>query len=652
MRHGGDTVAHDRDRQGTGSHANGATQVQRSPGRRTRTEGLVQARAADSGASAPAATDSAAVQAHAAEGVAGSGSALPFADTIQASFGKHDLSGVEAHIGGQAGEAAAAIGADAYATGQDIAFGADSVDLHTAAHEAAHVVQQRGGVQLSGGVGQAGDPYERHADAVADLVVQGQSAEGLLDTMAGGGGGASAVQGRFVQRQEVPGGTTGTGSTGTGSTGTGSTGTGTTGTGTAPGAAALVTDAGSFTDWTLAVTQIQALYIGTNIGIGYKRGRGVESWATQAGHDDPPPVWQELLISAIGIAVSAATAGVGNIIAAGVIAGPGQAMTRALIAAAVDAGKAVGKSAATGALNTAAAVHHTDGKAAYKEASITAVDEAVAAEWRTVNARLGAIASQPEATRWSALQGLYDGARAGARAAQNEQFGQTLEGWMSASAQANFGSTHMINGRTVRSLYGPGMLEVWEMQSVDGQLRIGQPLTSLPAPIQAKLERIFGVPVAQLTVDGTVASGTAIAMSFDTSSVGTLGLHINMGDATSEPSVSYAEIESSTGINDDTRDYFLHSTKKVGEFRVPKIIVGSGAGDFSMGVTENGEMTIDRGLVGSGARDWLLHYAAHRMHMEATEANAEILLTSAKAFLGHHLLEQSLAQLGVTSISS
>ncbi len=643
-------MAHDRDRHETGPHLGESAQVQRSPGRRTLTVGLVQAKSDDSGA----APDSAAVQARAAEGVAGSGGALPFGDTIQASFGRHDLSGVEAHIGGRAGEAAAAIGADAYATGQDIAFGADAVDLHTAAHEAAHVVQQRGGVQLSGGVGQAGDPYERHADAVADLVVQGKSAEGLLDTMAGSSGGGGAVQGHFVQRQEVPGGTTGTGTTGTGTTGTGTTGTGTTGTGTGTpaGAAALVTDAGSFTDWTLAVTQIQALYVGTNIGIGYKRGRGVESWATQAGHDDPPPVWQELLISAIGIAVSAATAGVGSIIAAGVAAGPGQALTRALIAAAVDAGKAVGKSAATSALTAASAVHHSDGKAAYKEASITAVDEAVAAEWRTVNARLGAIASQPDATRWSALQGLYDGAKAGARAAQNEQFGQTLEGWMSASAQANFGSTHVINGRTVRSLYGPGMLEVWEMQSVDGQLRIGQPLTGLPAAIQTKLERIFGVPVAQLTVDGTVASGSAIAMSFDTSSVGTLGLHINMGDATSEPRVSYAEIESSTGINDDTRDYFLHSTKTVGQFRVPKIIVGSGAGDFSMGVTENGEMTIDRGLVGSGARDWLLHYAAHRMHMEATEANAEILLTSAKAFLGHHLLDQTLAALGVTSISS
>ncbi len=121
----------------------------------------------------------------AAAGVAGSGGALPHQEAIQASFGKHDVSGVKAHVGGEAAKASEGIGAQAYAMGNDVAF-AGSPDKHTAAHEAAHVVQQRGGVQLKGGVGQAGDAYEQHADAVADLVVQGKSSEGLLDTMAGG----------------------------------------------------------------------------------------------------------------------------------------------------------------------------------------------------------------------------------------------------------------------------------------------------------------------------------------------------------------------------------------------------------------------------------------------------------------------------------
>jgi hypothetical protein len=42
-------------------------------------------------------------------------------------------------------------------------------------------------VQLLGGVGQAGDAYERDADAVAEQVVRGQSAEALLDQYAPGG---------------------------------------------------------------------------------------------------------------------------------------------------------------------------------------------------------------------------------------------------------------------------------------------------------------------------------------------------------------------------------------------------------------------------------------------------------------------------------
>jgi uncharacterized protein DUF4157 len=102
------------------------------------------------------------------------------------------MSGIEAHVGGPAETASRAIGADAYATGNHAAF-ASSPSLHTAAHEAAHVVQQRSGVQLKGGVGTAGDAHEQHADRVADLVIAGQSAEAELDRYAGRGG-SPAVQ--------------------------------------------------------------------------------------------------------------------------------------------------------------------------------------------------------------------------------------------------------------------------------------------------------------------------------------------------------------------------------------------------------------------------------------------------------------------------
>ncbi len=53
------------------------------------------------------------------------------------------------------------------------------------------MVQQRAGVHLLGGVGEVGDSYERNADAVAERVVRGESAQDLLT---GGHAGAAVVQ--------------------------------------------------------------------------------------------------------------------------------------------------------------------------------------------------------------------------------------------------------------------------------------------------------------------------------------------------------------------------------------------------------------------------------------------------------------------------
>ncbi len=134
-------------------------------------------------------------------GVAGSGQAMPHADKIQASFGKHDVSGVRAQVGGDAAEASDAIGAEAYAVGDRVGF-ASQPDLHTAAHEAAHVAQQRGGKAGGSGVGAADDAHEREADQVADAVVAGQSAEPLLDNAAGTPSAAPAeVNAGLVQRK-------------------------------------------------------------------------------------------------------------------------------------------------------------------------------------------------------------------------------------------------------------------------------------------------------------------------------------------------------------------------------------------------------------------------------------------------------------------
>jgi len=133
-------------------------------------------------AGGPDASSAAALDA-ARAAVAGPGRPLPFHERIQAAFGRHAVDGVRAHTDTRARDASRAIGASAYATGDAVAFDG-APDLFTAAHEAAHIVQQRGGLTFVGGVGRAGDRYEQHADAVAHAVVRGQSAEALLDRFA------------------------------------------------------------------------------------------------------------------------------------------------------------------------------------------------------------------------------------------------------------------------------------------------------------------------------------------------------------------------------------------------------------------------------------------------------------------------------------
>jgi hypothetical protein len=155
---------------------------------------VVQQRAADKHDS----NDVTTVHTAASQGVATPASSLPFSDVLQRAFGRHDVSSIQAHTGPEAAASTGAMGAKAYATGDHVVLGR-TADLHTVAHEAAHVVQQRGGVQLKGGVGTAADVYERHADAAADRVVASQSAEDLLDQ-----GAASDAHGatRAIQRKE------------------------------------------------------------------------------------------------------------------------------------------------------------------------------------------------------------------------------------------------------------------------------------------------------------------------------------------------------------------------------------------------------------------------------------------------------------------
>ena len=80
----------------------------------------------------------------AVQGTQGATTGIPFQQQIQQSFGKHDVSQVRSVVGGSAETANQRMGSEAFAIGNTLSF-QRSPDLHTAAHEAAHVIQQRGG---------------------------------------------------------------------------------------------------------------------------------------------------------------------------------------------------------------------------------------------------------------------------------------------------------------------------------------------------------------------------------------------------------------------------------------------------------------------------------------------------------------------------
>lgn len=107
-------------------------------------------------------------------GLRGSASQLPFMSRFQRLLPEMDLSSVRAHTDPLAAATAARIGTRAYTLGDDVAFGPNP-SPHTVAHEVAHVLQQRAGLTIPGGVGHVGDSHEKQADAAADALVQGKT---------------------------------------------------------------------------------------------------------------------------------------------------------------------------------------------------------------------------------------------------------------------------------------------------------------------------------------------------------------------------------------------------------------------------------------------------------------------------------------------
>jgi Domain of unknown function (DUF4157) len=115
----------------------------------------------------------------------GSAGGAPLPAPLQERFGASpgtDLGAVRVHDGAASDAAASAMGAQAFATGDDIHFAASQYDPNGAAgqellaHEVVHTVQQRQGgsaTQLRSAVSQPGDAAEVEADRLAPAVVAG-----------------------------------------------------------------------------------------------------------------------------------------------------------------------------------------------------------------------------------------------------------------------------------------------------------------------------------------------------------------------------------------------------------------------------------------------------------------------------------------------
>ncbi len=339
----------------------------------------------------------------AARGVAGSGASLPHLERIQGAFGHHDVSKVQAFQGGQASAACRAIGAEAYATGDRVAF-AGAPSLHTAAHEAAHVVQQRAGVSLRGAVGESADRYEQHADAVADMVVQGKSAAPLLDRMAGTGGGAA------VQRKDAD----------------------------EPLGLVLEDTDDRITGWSAAQDVIGREWT----AIGDCQVVGIDSAYYKIKSDDPPPLWHALLRAAVEISIDAVTAGVGSKIVNAVVNRVGKHVAAAI----VKAGQSTVKAVVSEVVNAAFEAHPSDVALAFTTAQKTAAIKVAKKQANITSAKSSQLRTLPEAEGWRGLQELYNAVFEADADATKKATDETIFAWLSALAQAEYGQAPAHEG--------------------------------------------------------------------------------------------------------------------------------------------------------------------------------------------------------------
>ncbi len=398
---------------------------------------------ADRGASGASAD----VRNAAAEGVRGGGGAMPHLAAIQRSFGGHDVSGIRAHTDGKAADAAQSIGASAYATGNDVAF-AGAPDVHTAAHEAAHVVQQKQGVSLSGGVGRGGDAYEQHADAVADRVVQGKSADDLLSAGPTGGGGG-AVQ----------------------------------------------LDAES----DAALDRLEEAYNNARARVGSVfrlRGIGTREVLGRLNDANPPSAVDALLQACVMGALAAATGGLSALAGGALTTGASEAIGNAVQSGIDDAMKEAITGVVAAALADAA--NSKAGFFAGIEAALVPMEEAATNQLNAQETRAkGVVRADPTqaSNRITAVQQFDAGEGIKVQTAQQVQYQNALSQFMVAQAQGELGTNEEHGGTDVGEHRGmrSDPTRFFHRAGVDGVIEINFGLKPNERPVSINHTRISGL---------------------------------------------------------------------------------------------------------------------------------------------------------------
>ncbi|MEO6774558.1 MAG: DUF4157 domain-containing protein, partial [Kofleriaceae bacterium] len=197
-------MTHERDQSHTRATSGSTAELDATtaPGRAARTDALIGPNGPrPSGLLMRNGAGSVAPDAEHAVGAAASSTGHALPDQLRSKFEGSlgtDLADVRIHTGSASVSAAAAVGAKAYALGNDIHFGAghyapsSESGQRLLAHEVAHTVQQRGGSptrQHKLEVSSSGDHFELEADRAADAMMTGSA-------MVVGSGG------RSIQREE------------------------------------------------------------------------------------------------------------------------------------------------------------------------------------------------------------------------------------------------------------------------------------------------------------------------------------------------------------------------------------------------------------------------------------------------------------------